>query len=167
MKTKILLLFLLILFPLVARGIDEDLDGDGLTNSYEQDLLGTSPEDWDTDGDTISDYFDCEPLDSENSLGSDCDRVIPPQQPNPITPETSLDPAADDDEDGILNRSDNCPTVFNPGQQDADQDTRGDACDAQTAASLPTEESAELMEGIIGGGAPVGGCSLVTPHHRQ
>lgn len=35
----------------------------------------------------------------------------------------------DDDNDGIPNSSDNCPTVANPDQLDSDRDGQGDACD--------------------------------------
>lgn len=35
----------------------------------------------------------------------------------------------DDDRDGVPNGIDNCPTVFNPGQENEDQDAWGDACD--------------------------------------
>lgn len=38
-------------------------------------------------------------------------------------------PTSDVDSDGIINSSDNCPTVGNPGQEDRDGDQRGDACD--------------------------------------
>ncbi|MGH0036453.1 MAG: thrombospondin type 3 repeat-containing protein [Myxococcota bacterium] len=39
------------------------------------------------------------------------------------------DPAADDDHDGVPNDDDNCPSVHNPDQADADEDGIGDACD--------------------------------------
>ena len=41
--------------------------------------------------------------------------------------EYHLDP--DIDKDGILNREDNCSWVYNPGQENRDGDTYGDACD--------------------------------------
>lgn len=35
----------------------------------------------------------------------------------------------DADKDGIIDIADNCPTVYNPGQENADGDAFGDACD--------------------------------------
>jgi uncharacterized delta-60 repeat protein len=36
----------------------------------------------------------------------------------------------DDDEDGELNRNDNCPSIENPDQSNNDDDSEGDACDS-------------------------------------
>jgi hypothetical protein len=38
----------------------------------------------------------------------------------------------DDDDDGTLDGSDNCPIAFNPGQEDLDGDGAGDQCDPDT-----------------------------------
>jgi hypothetical protein len=52
--------------------------------------------------------------------------------PSPLHP--ANDPAtvsqADGDGDGVPDYADNCPTAGNPGQEDADRDLQGDACDA-------------------------------------
>src|SRR5690606_22449686 len=44
--------------------------------------------------------------------------------------ESSFTILPDDDGDGIVNGTDNCPTTSNPGQGDFDEDGAGDACDA-------------------------------------
>ena len=45
----------------------------------------------------------------------------------------------DTDQDGILDVTDSCPLVANPGQEDGDRDGRGDACDNCLAVSNPTQ----------------------------
>lgn len=40
-----------------------------------------------------------------------------------------LDPLSDPDRDGVANYCDNCPTLFNPRQEDADSDGVGDVCE--------------------------------------
>ncbi len=46
----------------------------------------------------------------------------------------------DDDLDGVLNIVDNCPSVFNPGQEDGDGDDVGDNCDNCPQIANPTQE---------------------------
>ncbi len=38
-------------------------------------------------------------------------------------------PSVDHDQDNILDTADNCPNVFNPGQEDSDGDGVGNSCD--------------------------------------
>jgi RHS repeat-associated protein len=48
---------------------------------------------------------------------------------------------ADQDNDGIPDAQDNCPTVFNPNQGDQDNDGRGDACD--NCPTVPNPQQAD------------------------
>ena len=55
------------------------------------------------------------------------------QEPIPSAPvegTIGLDPNADEDDDGVVNRDDNCPLVGNMGQDDNDTDGLGDTCDS-------------------------------------
>lgn len=56
---------------------------------------------------------------------------------------------ADSDDDGILDALDNCPLVYNPFQEDEDEDGVGDACEEALGESPP-----------VGGSG--GGCSIST-----
>jgi hypothetical protein len=71
-----------------------------------------------------------------------------------------VDLPPDRDRDGILDGSDNCPAIHNPGQGDADGDGRGDPCDNCPAVANPGQQDADA-DGI--GDActtPVGACML-------
>jgi hypothetical protein len=68
--------------------------------------------------------------------GKRCKRpATPPTDPNTPPPEEPTPPDADSD--GVLDASDNCPTVANADQSDGDGDDKGDACDACPAESNP------------------------------
>lgn len=134
---------------------DLDRDGDGYTDVYEA-SLGTDPANWDSDSDNVSDFYDCAKMDSTKAVSPDCDLITVidnlPDNPDPIEPDFN-EPGRDDDGDGINNGIDNCPIIFNPGQQDGDADGIGDLCDM-----LPGRRSEVLF--IKGGGGSEGGCSL-------
>jgi hypothetical protein len=137
----------------VGDDCDTDRDGDGLTNAYEEVVLETDPDMWDTDEDDFSDFYDCDPLDPDTTVGEDC---VTGAISVRFNTEQSPDPLADDDEDGIVNSSDNCPFVFNPGQQDLDDDGVGDHCDPETTVSTVDTS----LEGTLGGGGASPGCNL-------
>jgi hypothetical protein len=52
-------------------------------------------------------------------------------------------PCTDEDGDGVCDDVDNCPGVYNPGQEDADSDGVGDACDNCPSVSNPGQEDAD------------------------
>ncbi len=96
--------------------------------------------DWDSD--TIPDLDDnCATVANATQVDTDldfwgtaCDNC--PSHPNPHQADLDGDLSGDvcdddDDDDGVLDGSDNCPTVDN-GQEDADGDGIGDACDPCT-----------------------------------
>lgn len=49
----------------------------------------------------------------------------------------------DVDKDGIPDEKDNCPTVYNPDQKDANQNRIGDACEAPTQTPQPTQPAGD------------------------
>lgn len=57
-------------------------------------------------------------------------------------------PAADMDGDGVDNGSDNCPRDENTGQQDADGDFAGDACDCAAGSASTYPDAPEANDGL-------------------
>jgi hypothetical protein len=106
--------------PLAGGTIDSD--GDGLADAEEV-AHNTDPFNPDTDGDGGDDGVEaasclCPLVYGDTLAGIDVDLMTD-----------------DPDGDGIGDCYDNCPTVANPGQADADHDLLGDACEALDGAN--------------------------------
>ncbi len=104
-------------------GCTIDTDGDGMPDWQEGETR-------DDDGDGTPDYLesrltdsDADGFDDENDPGN-LDPCVPSS-----TSEACLS-TADTDNDGVLDRTDNCPAIANGDQADADEDGIGDVCDA-------------------------------------
>ena len=72
-------------------------------------------------------------------------------QENAVTTVWEIHPAdaADMDGDDTVDAIDNCPTQFNPGQEDADSDAVGDACDNCLHGPNPGQGPAPLGQEIV------------------
>ncbi len=78
-----------------------------------------------------------------NTVSQECeeidDSVMPNNRANNNPDSSNWD---DTDNDGFVDRYDNCPGVFNPTQEDTDGDTVGDACDnCQLTANVDQTDS--------------------------
>jgi len=133
-------------------GLDNDCDG----TADEPDAQGCQKHYVDIDGDgygadalakctcgpydlyTVTVPGDCQPLDQAihpgakelcDGLDQDCDGM--PDNGFADTDKDGLADCIDEDPDGdgLVGLLDNCPLVYNPGQEDFDLDTTGDACD--------------------------------------
>ncbi|MBL8742442.1 MAG: lamin tail domain-containing protein, partial [Myxococcales bacterium] len=94
-----------------------DEDGDGIPNASDNCPTVFNP---------------VRPLDGGVQANFDGDADGDACDPCPINADTDICvPLApgDSDGDGVLNAMDNCPTDPNPGQEDADNDDKGDVCD--------------------------------------
>ena len=114
----------------LSHGIDDDVDGDGWSNTSEDlDGDGELIND-DTDGDGDPNFAD--PDDDGDGVPTRDDNC--PLTPNPDQADSDDDGigdacAGDRDGDGFADDDDNCPDTPNPEQTDTDGDGEGDACD--------------------------------------
>jgi hypothetical protein len=135
----------------VADCLESDKDGDGIPDGLDNcpatfnpqqqdqdlDTIG-DPCDPDDDNDQTKDEADCAPLDGQVHPGADeiCDGKD--NNCNYLVDEGFIDSDADgykdcfdddDDNDGLADDLDNCPTKANPEQADLDDDGLGNECD--------------------------------------
>jgi hypothetical protein len=119
-----------------GNACDEDDDNDGLID-IDEELLGTSPLNPDSDGDGLSDgdevlIWGTDPLlgdtdgDEISDLVDNCPIVGNPLQTNT-------------DQDGFGDLCDNCPTTSSESQLDFDGDTVGDDCDNCAVIANPDQ----------------------------
>ncbi len=95
---------------IVLASSEYDADDDGIENT-----IDTCPEEGNPDG--------WNPKNNSNTGDADLDGIPDVCDPNDV------DGKLDADDDGFLNRGDNCPLLVNANQFDLDRDDIGDVCD--------------------------------------
>ncbi len=161
---------------------DVDSDGDGTpdcndlcpndANKIAPGLCGCGVSDVDSDGDGTPDCNDLCPndankiapglcgcgvsdVDSDGDGTPDCNDLCP-NDPNKIAPGQCGCGAleTDTDGDGIADCVDNCVSISNPGQEDCNGNSIGDACDLAASFSLDTNGDGIPDECQAGAGVP-------------
>ncbi len=127
------------LCPRVMDPNQSDLDSDGIGDRCDNCPSHANEDQRDTDGDRIGDVCDNDAdgdyvlLYPSSTSDTEMDSGVGPDVDGGAGPDggTDLDggQGAGDEGNGNRRPSDNCPLVFNPNQEDLDDDGRGDGCD--------------------------------------
>lgn len=104
-----------------------DTDQDGVHDYADNCPAVSNPGQEDADGDKVGDA--CDAAFCGNGVSEDPEECDDKNKTPGDGCENDCKASVDTDQDGFYNSIDNCPAVSNPGQEDADGDKVGDACD--------------------------------------
>jgi hypothetical protein len=120
----------------VGDACDVDADGDGVANQVDNCPRKENPSQADSDGDGAGNSCDLCPAAADTGVDTDSDGI-----------DDACDP--DDDNDGIVDRDDNCPLEPNADQADFNGDGVGAACDPKEMVQMSLDGSRTALDTVF------------------